>query len=371
MKDYLSAEVSLQSNLRIIFRKIHWKYSHLIIKKILPTLWPILSKQLRYISKRKSLVIPSGSRFESANVLVGKKRYEAKGPDLVNATIQWAKYNMEIADICVSNKLLKQKKDIVIVTHDWLKFKVGHHKLFLNIIFVSIRLRIRKQPVWILIPDAFNLQWSIAASILVSVCGGAIILQSNTSKEALNFGLVFPVGPVLWTLNSYNYNEFSAKVDWLKRERVAIFAKSGDGIRADLYNNYGKFLSEQEYKVEATEHQLSWSDYQELIKSSRLIINTSLLQDSVKKRNKKISHMLPNFVLTHRIWEGFCSGSVVITNKNSILDSLGIRPKYHYVDLDEMLGSNFKLPSDDELHKISSAGGKLFMSLIAPNKFQN
>ena len=361
----------MQAKLRIIFRKIHWEYSHLIINKILPTIWPSLSKQLRYISKSKSLIIPSGSRFKSANVLVGRSRDEVRGLDLTNATIQWARYNLEIADVSVSRELLKQKKDVVIVTHDWLKFKAGHHKLFLNIFLMSIRIRIRKQPVWILLGDAFNLQWTIAASILVSMCGGAIILQSNTSKEALDFGLVFPVGPVLWTLNSYNFRQFYSKVDWFKRTRVAVFSKSGDGIRADIYNNYGKFLSEQEYKVEATEHQLSWSDYQELIKSSRLIINTSLLQDSVKNRNKKISHMLPNFVLTHRIWEGFCSGCVVITNKNSILDSLGFRPKYHYVDLDEMLGSNFKLPSDDELHKISSAGGKLFMSLIAPNKFQN
>jgi len=361
----------VQVKLRLVYRKIHWGYTHLIIKKILPTLWPNLSKLLIYISKRKSLVIPSGSRFKSANVLVGKKRYDARGPDLVNATIQWAKYNLEIDDVCVSHKILKQKKDIVIVTHDWLKFKSGHHKLFLNIIFTSIRLRIRNQPVWILIPDAFNLQWTIAASILVSMCGGAIILQSNTSKEALNFGLVFPVGPVLWTLNSYNYNDFYTKVDWLKRERVAIFAKSGDGIRVDIYNNYSKFLVEQEYLVKYTEHQLSWVAYQELVKNSRITITTSSLQNVVKKINRKISGMLPNFVATHRIWEGFCSGCVVITNKNSILDSLGFKPKQHYIDLDEMLDCNFKLPSDRELYQISSAGNKLFMSLIAPNKFQN
>ena len=87
--------------------------------------------------------------------------------------------------------------------------------------------------------------------------------------------------------------------------------------------------------------------------------------------NKKVSLLLPNFVATHRIWEGFCSGSVVITNKNSILDSLGFKPKYHYIDLDEMLDNNFKLPIDQELYQISTAGNKLFMSLIAPNKFLN
>ena len=361
----------MQSSLSLIWRKIHWGYSHLIIKKILPTLWPSLSKQLRYISKGKSLVIPSGSIFKSANVLVGKKEKKVQGMDLINATIQWAKYSLEIADVSVSCKLLKQKKDVVIVTHDWLKFKAGHHKLFLNIIFVAIRLRIRNQPVWILIPDAFNLQWSIAANILVSVCGGAIILQSNTTKQALNFGLVFPVGPVLWTLNSYNYNQFYSKVNWLQRERVAVFAKSGDGIREDIYNHYYKFLSEQNYIVRYTEHQLSWSDYQELIKSSRISINTSLLQRSVIKINKKVGHLLPNSVVTHRTWEGFCSGSVVITNNNSILNSLGFKPKHHFIDLDEMLENNFELPSESKLYQISNAGHKLFMSLIAPSKFLN
>ena len=356
---------------RRIFKKIHWEYTHFVIKKVLPALWPSLSKQLMYISKRKSLVIPSGSKFKSANVLVGKKRYDHPNVDLTNATIQWAKYNLEIADVCVSHKILKQRKDIVIVTLDWFKFKSGHHKLFLNIIFISIRLRIRKQPVWVLLADAFNLQWSIAASILVSACGGAIILQSNTSKEALNFGLVFPVGPVLWTLNSHNYTQFYSKVDWLKRKKMAVFAKSGDGVRVSIFENYSKFLSEQEYIVKGTEHQYTWNDYQELIKSSRIIINTSLLQNSVKKSNMKVAHMLPSFVVTHRIWEGFCSGCVVITNKNSILDSLGFQPKYHYVDLDEMLDNNFKLPSDYELYQISSAGHQLYMSLIAPSKFLN
>lgn len=98
-------------------------------------------------------------------------------------------------------------------------------------------------------------------------------------------------------MNSYNYKAFYAKADWLKRERVAIFAKSYDGIRVNIYNNYSKFLVEQEYSVKYAEHQLSWGAYQELVRSSRVTITTYLLQNSVKKSIGKISVILPNFVL--------------------------------------------------------------------------
>ena len=56
----------------------------------------------------------------------------------------------------------------------------------------ALKLKRRNQKVWILPLDTFNLQWTIPSCILSAVCGGAVILQSNTSQEAQRFGLVFP-----------------------------------------------------------------------------------------------------------------------------------------------------------------------------------
>lgn len=347
-------------NLLITFKR---SYANFVIMKILPTLWPICSKFLGIVSKNNTLVYPQKGIFRSATIMVGLGKVP-KSLNAVQSAVGWIKHTLEITDLEVSQKSPRESSEVVIVTLDWLKLKSSHIFLFIPTIMFALKLKRRNQKVWILPLDTFNLQWTIPSCILSAVCGGAVILQSNTSQEAQRFGLVFPSGPHLWTLNKSNFSLFYSNLPWNERNRIAVFAKSGDDIRIEIYDKYHKFIELQNYQVRTTSHELDWQKYRDLIKSSRICINTSLLQKVVFDRVGKLARNLPKNVVTFRIWEAFCSGSVVITNVNPVLGELGFLPQTHYLDLDALLSVKLSLPDEAELMEIATRGQKRFLEVI-------
>lgn len=214
--------------------------------------------------------------------------------------------------------------------------------------------------------DSFLLKTAVPASIIVSICGGALIIQSSTTTECKKFGLIYPHGSTIWTINFQNKYVFESNLKWSQRKKIAIFAVSGDNLRKDLYLKYKKYLMLQNFEVIGTDGSISWKDYCTAIQSSALNINTSLIKKNMKAKLQNLTRKLPKTYVTGRIFEGFCSGAVVITNSSEVLRELGFIVGLDYLDLDDLLRNNFVLPSTIDLENIAKRGNKKFNNLIKP-----
>jgi len=358
----------MKNILKKIVDKIYAFYINLLLDKILQLSWPIFKFSFKQTARNKIKHIPGETNFSNALILVGSSRHNSRGIDLNESIEGWLKENLNITNCVRSKNLKKQPKpkgtEIIVVTLSWLKSKYGHHLFFLPIYIAAFRFRLRRSPIWVMLGDTFNLQWTIPACILVSNCGGGIILQANSSDEAEKFGIIHPIGPFIWTLNKSNYRLFFSELDWKDRENIVVFANSGDPIRTELLQSYREVVTNQNYLVLETSHQLPWDSYCNLIKLSKININTSVTQEAVKYRNSFLLSLLPQHVVTHRIWEGFCAGTVVVTNANEVLNILGFYPGIHYLDLDLLIDNNFIFPNREKLYRISLNGHNKFMELI-------
>lgn len=338
------------------------RFNKFVCFLILPVLWPSISSFLHTIAKRSVFIEPRVGVVDKALILSPKKsniRKKSLNYNLLAAN--WASCSLDIPEIQYLTELSSYKGEALIITNDWFKSTKQHLYFFIPAIVLACRIRKKRGFVWVLIGDTCNLKIVIPASILVSICGGAVVLQQNTQAEGANFGIPHVSGPHFWYITSINLDDFYSNKTLLLRPKRLIVGVSGDELREDIFKQVKKSLVNSDYELIPTRHQYDWPQYMDLLKSARVNIASSLIPSRVKKQNKFIERRLPEFVITNRIWEGFCSGAVVITQKNLILDCYGLKAGVHYLDLGELESMNFKLPIDAELQKIASEGQTKFI----------
>jgi|688.fasta_scaffold277231_2 hypothetical protein len=374
---------------RIIYKYVYNRVEYFVIRYLLTISWPLFVKYFAYKANKSELVVPKANRFKSATILCDSpespeiqisKAWRKRGVitnsshfSLIHlkAAKSWAESTLKIDNVQFSSDLDSIRSDVLIITGDWLKSKNAHLKFFIPVFKAARKLKSGNIPVWFMQGDTYRLETIIPASILVANCGGAVVLQQSTKNEASKFGIPFPFGPHIWTLNPGNQKMFRSNINWRNREQIIIMAASGDNRRQELYNEFADQLKSAGWKVLATKQQYSWEDYKLVNKKSKVNVNTSLLQEVVVERLGLVRDRASKYTVTHRVFEGFCSGAVIVTNSNPILLELGFKVNEHYLDLDQLILNGFKLPSERVLEKVARAGNLRFQDLISgqPNYF--
>ena len=276
----------------------------------------------------------------------------------------WADSSLNSKTISISTNSKNIESEIVIITGDWFKQTKPHLKFFIPAFRLAKEIQKQKKPVWFMAGDTYNLHLTIAASILVANCGGAIILQQNTMEEALQFGIPFPSGPHIWLINPGNLDLFKSDTPWNSRSDQILFAVSGDIKRKIFYQETHKNFLKYGWNVVPGNHQYDWPSYREVLKRTKINITLSLRQSAVDKRLRFLRKRSSEYTVSSRVFEGFCAGNLVVTNVNPILEKLGFKPNLHYLDVDLFSKEDFQMPSDDSLQAIAQAGSDFFIGLV-------
>ena len=191
-----------------------------------------------------------------------------------------------------------------------------------------------------------------------------MVLQQNTRMEALAFGIPFPSGPHLWLLNPDNVYLFQSDIKWEDREKLVFFAATGDDKRRKFLEQSQDYLTSSGWQVVPGNQQFDWVNYRNLNKKTSINVTLSLRQSAVEKRLRFLTNRASEFMVSSRVFEGFCSGSLVVTNVNPVLSELGFESGVHYLDVTLIQYSNFSSLTDEELSKIAKKGNELFLFLI-------
>jgi len=337
-------------------------YEQIIIRYTLPILWPLISKILRGVSKKTIFIEPKSYIFNEVVVFTNSNaRPKKRSLNYDILAKNWARNSLKISKVHVKSQLQEHSPDTYILTNEWFKSKKQHLYFFIPAIHLALRIRKKKKPVWILIGDTYNLKIVIPASILVALCGGSIVLQQNTKVDGEKFGIVHVSGPHFWLFTSANLDDFKSDIRWEMRKKILVIAASGDLNRLKFLEKNRDKLETLNYDIIETKHQYNWQQYRKILKDSRVNINSSLLQEHVIRQNYWIKRKLSKFTVTNRVWEGFCSGALVLTDDNPVLQFYGFKPNKHFLDLEEIEKSNFDLPDELTSARIAESGRKKFM----------
>ena len=345
---------------------------------ISPYLWPAISSLLLFLSKKRSFVPPGTEGVDSAIILVHNlqkgQRVGDSGLDFTDAVENWLTQSLGFEKILVVDSLEKapnlDSRTILVISYDWLFSGRRWRGLFQEIRQLAREARERNLPVWVMLADVYDQGSIIPSSILVSLCGGAIILQPNTAAEARKFGLVFPSGPHIWTMPLKNLKQFKSKTAWADREKIVLLPSGGEVRRIVLMEGVAKRFSKLGWKIQSTNKTFAWDEYVNVVKNTKILVTACWLQEQFIVGSRKTKKRMSSNTVTHRVWEGFAAGCTVVTNSNAVFDELGFISGVHYVELwsEAELNGDFPLPIDCDLEKIASAGHELFTILASGKK---
>lgn len=343
------------------------RYEYLVISLVLPIAWIFFVKYFKHVSKNREFLPPKKNIFNSATILV--KHIEANNNVLhtllpLKSVKSWAESSLNIKSVSTCTNSKNINSEIIIITGDWFNQTKPHLKFFIPAFRLAREINKQNKPVWFMAGDTYNLHLIISASILVANCGGSIILQQNTREEALKFGIPFPSGPHIWLLNPGNLYLFSSEIPWNSRSNQILFAVTGDDKRKLFYEKVHKNFSKYGWEVIPGYRQYDWSSYRNLMKNTKLNITLSLRQSAVDKRLRFLRKRSSEFLVSSRVFEGFCAGNLVITNVNPILEKLGFIPNTHYLDVNIFYQDNFQMPSNESLKSIAESGTDFFNYLV-------
>lgn len=352
------------SSIRVYFFN---RIEYLVISIVLPISWVFFEKYFDRISKKNSFLPPVKDKFDTATIYIHDPNTKIPIRHTLlpfKSAKAWAKSTLNINHVKITSDLSNIESDVLIITGDWVNRTKPHLKFFYPAFKLARKIKKQKVPVWFLAGDTYNLHLTISASILVARCGGAIILQQNTRREALVFGIPFPSGPHLWLLNPGNVSLFKSDLKWESRKPIILFAATGDDKRRQYLEQTKDHLAELGWEVVPGNHQFDWVTYRAVNQNARINIVLSLRQSAVDKRLRFLRSRASEFMVSSRVFEGFCSGSLVITNSNPVLSEFGFESGVHYLDIDVIQNSSFLLPNNKSLGEIANAGNDLFYLLV-------
>jgi hypothetical protein len=207
------------------------------------------------------------------------------------------------------------------------------------------------------------------AGIYVAITGGVTIFLQSSTKEAAKFGYPFPVSPIFWTFPKARYSfhqNFNSKTPWETRKNQLILPSGGvdSHKRIEIGNLLEAKVMPQHYSY-VKAGGLPYHNYLELLSQSKLYFTTNLVQPQFLIGPRIYKSRIHEYTVTGQVWEAFASGCVVITNKCEALEEYGFIAFTHYLDLDELISEQNKLPTDNQLMEIAKTGNLLFEKLIS------
>jgi hypothetical protein len=341
---------------------------------VLPYIWPAISIVLKRISKSAKKVEPYNDAFKEAIFLRSEYLNEKMiGIDLTSAARSWIKdvLGLQLVEEIASSADLKNdfRRKVLIIDFDWI-FSI-HEKpfMFFKIIKLAIKARSLNMPVWVFLGDTFAVRYLPATCFLVAFCGGSIILQPNTPAEAEAFGIIFPTGPFLWSMSDKNCKAFFSDIEVVDRPKVVLLAGTGESRRINYMNELSQKLNSIGWDTTFSNGKLSWNQYVDLSKNVSAIATTNWMHKVHIRGTRKSRNRIAKTTTTHRVWEGFASGSLVMTQRTAVLDFFGFLPGKHYFELwsENDIRNQIIFMDKSEIALIANSGQNLFLDLVKSN----
>lgn len=356
------------TNLKKASAYIFMKYEFYLITVICPIFWTLLIKYFKIINKNRKLIAPVKDVFSSALVLTDGKdpRYGSKRsmyyPDDIK---NWLESKLSCKKVNLSTNFSNGDYDVIVISPEWIRDQRFHIKLFFPAFKLAFKLCKLNKPVWAIVGDIYKIEYLIPASIIVYFCGGSIPLMSITVPEAKKFEIPLPSGPHVIQLNPKTINLFKSNIVWEKRNKVVLFG-SGSKRREAIYSEFHHNLKKIGWETKIARRQYDWDQYRELVKHSQVLVCASTLVESaaIRLRYKFLQKNLAKYAITHRIWEGFCGGLLVITDAAPVLTEFGFIEDTHYINIQKFIDMKGYLPPSTEMSKIASAGRNLFEDIV-------
>ncbi len=339
----------------------------------MPYIWIFLSKILRrfaapiYFPK-----VDEVEKIQTAYLFVSdmdeKKRRKVPGIDLTASLESWlseVKIIQNIAYVSDVNEINSvPDNSVAAFSYDWISKEGNWARFCYEIWRTGIYLRKKNIPAWVFVADVFAQEHAFPISLLVALAGGAIIVQPNSSKEAKVFGLVHPVGPLIWTITPSIVKKYSSDTPWNLRRNVALIANSGEPRRFKDMASLRNKLELIDFKIQTSDRNLSWANYLQLIGNVKIVATTSWVQVEHKIGPKKLRERIPETNVTHRVWDGFASGAVVITNNCLAFQELEIFPGIHFIELSDIISNKSEIPESEIMKEIAKNGRLRFQEIV-------
>ena len=362
----------LKSATRVARKKI-WN------RRLFPAIWPIMARVLQIVALQSREVTPATCANRRAVVLTGATDSfisgRVAGQDLTQLSLSWLKETVGFKDVqrtaSLEDVCRTEMPDITLVTYDWL---LEHcHRPIRSVFELARQLRRLQSPAFVMLPDGFWLRITAMGSLIVALAGGSqIVLQDSVSSHT-KFGTIRPTGPHFWTWPPHQLDEWKGAKPWSERKKLALLATGGGGpYRQRVVRQIEPKLRASGYQTRRTTNSLSWRAYVNLHRESRIVVTTCRMQPEYLVGPRYYQKLIPALVVTGRVWEAFASGSVLITDANPVLESLGFVPGQHYLALPDSSESDWNewhLPSDETLAIIAYEGATRFRDCVVPRKY--
>ena len=114
---------------------------------------------------------------------------------------------------------------------------------------------------------------------------------------------------------------------------------------------------------------LPWEDYTQQYRNVSAIATTNWMHEVHIRGSRKSINRIAETTTTHRVWEGFASGAMVMTHRTKVLDYFGFLPGKHYFELwsEEDIRNPIVFMNKTEIISIASSGQSLFLGLVGIN----
>lgn len=230
----------------------------------------------------------------------------------------------------------------------------------LKIIFLSLRIRLKRMPIMVILGDSYYPDAAIISQILTFRVGGCVLSGPNTIEEMVRYGYSNVVSPVIFVEVVFKILEAStSQIPFTERQDTCLIASgpSATSIRRFYMKELTKSLGKTKYRVSESDGSLSIENYIALLGNVKFYATTNKVQEMYWIGPRFYQNKISKNTLTGRSYNGFAAGLVVITNMCDALIKMGFIKNIHYLDLDEIINNPFYVfPKEAELVKIASNG---------------
>jgi len=205
-------------------------------------LWFLLRPFIQKVSKLTNYLPPVKAVNKPVNFLICDPSELKEKPKSKDQTSALRKKIEAISDLSYHEvfnfqNLSNKKNSLYIISHEYNLNVLRRTNLFalLRIIFL---LRRNKILVWIFPADAASLDYLIRNALIVALCGGSIVCETNTTGQMKKFGVPHPFGPYIWTQEfPLCKSDFYLSPRYSNEKRLCLLAGSGGGSTRIAFMN--------------------------------------------------------------------------------------------------------------------------------------
>lgn len=315
---------------------------------------------------------PANNRLDQ-NTPTGQPPLDQDIPDLHSLAITWFQdsLNCRVKEVAlhelVGSKDFEHKTTLLGLIVQPTPARFSRLPYFLRLRSYAIRMRKLGVRVICILPDTFYPETMLVSRIFLKRLQGKSVFLQSTSKEAKQFGYLDPVDKVFWTWPRSRLDRFLPNVSWENRDNVIVLpSDTGDQRRQKLRSEIlSQFQPTQGWRT-LVDGRRSLQEYIKILKTSKICLTTNWVQSQFRSGPSVYAKRVAETHTTGRVWEAFAAGIALVTQRTSVLDSLGFEPNVHYFNLenaDDFFSHVLNLPEID-LKEVANNGHARFVSLL-------